>query len=127
MEIRVSHILVSKFDEADHVLRELKAGKDFEELAKKFSSCPSWKNGGDLGFFSRGQMVKEFEDAAFNLEPGQISGPVRTQFGIHIIKLLEKKGVPDPVVVTAPEPAPVQKQAKPAKIAAKSKGKKRKR
>ncbi len=122
-EIRVSHILVSKFDEADHILKELKAGKEFEELAKKFSSCPSWKNGGDLGFFSRGQMVKEFEEAAFQLEPGQTSGPVRTHFGIHIIKMLEKKGNPEPVAVKAPEPAPVpQKQAKKA---TRKKGRKR--
>jgi parvulin-like peptidyl-prolyl isomerase len=91
MEIRVSHILVSKFDEADHVLQELKLGKDFSELARKFSTCSSSKNGGDLGFFARGQMVKEFEDAAFSLEPGQMAGPVRTQFGIHIIKLIEKR------------------------------------
>ncbi len=92
MEIRASHILVSKLDEADHIMMELKRGKDFGELARKFSSCPSGKSGGDLGFFSKGQMVKEFEETAFSLEPGQVSGPVRTQFGFHIIKLLEKKG-----------------------------------
>jgi peptidyl-prolyl cis-trans isomerase C len=91
MEIRAGHILVSKLDEADHVMRELKSGKDFSELARKFSSCPSGKNGGDLGFFSQGQMVKEFEDAVFALKPGQVTGPVRTQFGFHIIKLLERK------------------------------------
>lgn len=91
MEIRASHILVSKLEEADHIMLELRRGKDFSELARKFSSCPSGKNGGDLGFFSQGQMVKEFEEAAFALEPGQITGPVRTQFGFHIIKLLEKK------------------------------------
>jgi peptidyl-prolyl cis-trans isomerase C len=91
MEIRVSHILVSKLDEADHIMGELKKGKDFSELARKFSSCPSSKNGGDLGLFSQGQMVKEFEEAAFALEVGQISKPVRTQFGFHIIKVLEKR------------------------------------
>jgi peptidyl-prolyl cis-trans isomerase C len=91
MEIRTGHILVSKLDEADHVMRELKQGKDFSELARKFSSCPSGKNGGDLGYFSRGQMVKEFEDVAFALKPGEIKGPVRTQFGYHIIKLLERR------------------------------------
>ncbi len=90
-EIRASHILVSKLDEADHIMNELKSGKDFSELARKFSSCPSSKMGGDLGFFKRGQMVKEFEDAAFALEPGQISMPIRTQFGFHIIKILEKR------------------------------------
>jgi len=91
MEIRASHILVSKLDEADHIMNELKRGKDFSELARKFSSCPSAKNGGDLGFFASGQMVKEFEDTAFSLEIGQTSKPVRTQFGFHIIKVLEKR------------------------------------
>lgn len=90
-EIRASHILVSKLEEADHIVSELKSGKDFSELARKFSSCPSGRNGGDLGFFKRGQMVKEFEDAAFALEPGQVSAPVRTQFGFHIIKLTETR------------------------------------
>ncbi|MFH1448433.1 MAG: peptidylprolyl isomerase [Candidatus Micrarchaeota archaeon] len=90
-EIRASHILVSKLEEADHILNELKSGKDFAELARKFSSCPSNRNGGDLGFFKRGQMVKEFEDAAFALEPGQVSLPIRTQFGYHIIKLMETR------------------------------------
>jgi peptidyl-prolyl cis-trans isomerase C len=57
MEIKASHILVSKLDEADHVINELKKGRDFTELARKFSSCPSSRNGGDLGFFSRGQTL----------------------------------------------------------------------
>ncbi|MFH1470738.1 MAG: peptidylprolyl isomerase [Candidatus Micrarchaeota archaeon] len=104
MEIRASHILVSKIDEADHIMRELKTGKDFSELARKFSSCPSSKNGGDLGFFSRGQMVKEFEDAAFTLEVGQFSNPVRTQFGFHIIKVCERKGGADGGTVEKLEP-----------------------
>jgi len=104
MEIRASHILVSKIDEADHIMRELKSGKDFSELARKFSSCPSSKNGGDLGFFSRGQMVKEFEDAAFTMEMGQISNPIRTQFGFHIIKVCERKGGADIDKTEKPEP-----------------------
>lgn len=90
-QIRASHILVSSIGEANHVLEELKGGKTFEELAKKYSSCPSGANGGDLGFFGKGQMVKEFEDAAFALKPGQVSQPVRTEFGWHLIKLTGKK------------------------------------
>jgi peptidyl-prolyl cis-trans isomerase C len=91
MEVRASHILVSKLEEADHVISELRLGKDFGEMARKFSACPSAKNGGDLGFFSEGQMVKEFEEAAFRLEPGQLAGPIRTHFGFHVIKLTEKR------------------------------------
>jgi peptidyl-prolyl cis-trans isomerase C len=91
MQIRASHILVSTRDEAETVLSELGDGKEFEELARKYSSCPSSANGGDLGFFSKGQMVREFEDAAFSLAEGEVSQPVRTQFGFHIIKVTEKK------------------------------------
>jgi len=91
MQVRASHILVSNPDEANHILKELAAGKDFAELAKKFSSCPSKAQGGDLGYFGKGQMVKEFEDAAFALKVGEISKLVRTQFGCHIIKVTGKK------------------------------------
>ena len=90
MQIRASHILVSTLDKAREIRTELENGKSFEELAEKHSECPSGKEGGDLGFFSKGQMVKEFEDAAFSLDIGEISEPVKTQFGYHIIKLKEK-------------------------------------
>lgn len=68
---------------------KLKKGEDFSELAKRFSECPSGANGGDIGHFSRGEMVKEFEDAAFLLPPGAVSGIVETQFGYHLIKLTD--------------------------------------
>jgi len=85
-KIRASHILVEKQSQALILSDELKNGADFANLAKKFSTCPSGKKGGDLGTFGRGQMVKEFEQAAFSLQIGQISEPVKTQFGYHIIK-----------------------------------------
>ena len=85
-KIRASHILVEKQSQAIKVQEELKAGASFSELARKYSTCPSGKRGGDLGQFGRGQMVKEFEVVAFALKPGQVSGPVKTKFGYHIIK-----------------------------------------
>lgn len=90
-KIRASHILVEKQSHALRILEELEVGKDFKELARKHSTCPSGKRGGDLGFFGRGQMVKEFERAAFALKVGQISQPVRTKFGYHIIKKTAEK------------------------------------
>jgi len=87
IKVRASHILVEKQSQALKVLEELKAGADFGGLAKKYSTCPSGKKGGDLGQFGRGQMVREFEQAAFALKPGQVTEqPVKTQFGYHIIK-----------------------------------------
>ncbi len=76
---------------ADDLLAQLKGGANFEELAKKSSDCPSAPQGGDLGFFGHGQMVPEFDAAAFALKPGELSGVVPTKFGYHIIKLEEKK------------------------------------
>ena len=70
------------------LLERVTAGEDFAELAKEFSNCPSGKNGGDLGEFSKGDMVKPFEDAAFGLKKGKISGIVETPYGYHIIKRL---------------------------------------
>lgn len=87
-EIRASHILVSTKEEADKVLAEIKAGKDFAELAKKYSKDTATKDkGGDLGYFGKGKMVPEFEKAAFALRPGQVSEPVKTSYGYHIIKV----------------------------------------
>ncbi len=90
-KVRASHILVEKHSQALKVLEELKAGRDFKGLARKYSTCPSRKRGGDLGFFGRGRMVKEFERAAFALKVGEVSGPVKTQFGYHVIKKTGEK------------------------------------
>ncbi|MBD3390041.1 peptidylprolyl isomerase [Candidatus Micrarchaeota archaeon] len=91
MMVKASHILVPTEHKAKWIYKELKKGRDFEKLAKEYSECPSRMKGGNLGFFERGQMTKEFEDVAFSLKEGEISKPVKTEFGYHIIKLLEKK------------------------------------
>jgi len=90
-QVHAKHILVEKHSHALQVLDELNAGKSFEEVAKQRSICPSRKKGGDLGWFRKGQMVKAFEKAAFELEVGKVSEPVKTQFGYHIILVVEKK------------------------------------
>lgn len=84
-KIHVKHILVAQEYEIEDVERKLNEGKPFEELAQKFSKCPSHKEGGDLGAITRGRTVAAFEQAAFDLSVGQISQPVRTQFGWHLI------------------------------------------
>ena len=89
--VRASHILVKEEKKAQEVLKEIKEGLSFEEAASKYSVCPSKQNGGDLGEFTKGQMVPEFEEAAFNLEEGKLSDPVKTQFGYHLIKVQYKK------------------------------------
>lgn len=88
--VTASHILVDSEDKANVILEEIKGDKSFEDAAKEYSSCPSAQNGGDLGNFTRGRMVPEFENAAFELAVGDISGVVQTQFGFHIIKVTEK-------------------------------------
>ena len=85
-----SHILVEEEDKAREIYEKIKNGGDFEELAKEYSTCPSKEKGGNLGTFTKGQMVKEFEDAVFENEVGTITEPVKTQFGYHIIKINEK-------------------------------------
>ena len=84
--IKASHILIKKYTQAEQILKDLKSGGDFKQLAKKHSEFSSGKSGGNLGSFGRGQMVKEFEKAAFNLKKGELSGLVKTKFGYHIIK-----------------------------------------
>ena len=90
-EVHARHILVETEDEAKQVKAELDKGADFGELAKKKSKDPGASDGGDLGFFTKDQMVPEFSAVAFSLEPGKISDPVKTQFGWHIIKVEEKR------------------------------------
>jgi foldase protein PrsA len=89
-KIHCAHILVEKHSEALQILERLEKGESFSEVAKQVSQCPSGKRGGDLGWFGHGQMVREFEKAAFALEKGQMTQePVKTQFGYHIIKRLD--------------------------------------
>ncbi len=90
-EVHARHILVETEDEAKAVKAELDKGADFAELAKKKSKDPGASDGGDLGFFTKEQMVPEFSEVAFKLEPGKISDPVKSQFGWHIIKVEEKR------------------------------------
>jgi len=94
-EVHARHILVSTEEEAKEVAERLKKGEDFATVAKEKSKDAN-AEGGDLGFFTRGQMLKPFEDAAFALDVGQISEPVQTQFGWHIIKVEEKRDQPLP-------------------------------
>lgn len=90
-QIRAKHILVKTVEEANEILFDLKHGQNFDEVAKARSLCPSKNKGGDLGWFGRNQMVKEFEEAAFSLPVNELSKPVKTQFGYHIIKVIETK------------------------------------
>jgi peptidyl-prolyl cis-trans isomerase C len=85
-QVRASHILVASLEKAVSLKEQITAGADFGTLAKENSSCGSARNGGDLGMFRRGMMVKPFEEAAFNAEVGTVSEPVQTQFGYHLIK-----------------------------------------
>ena len=99
-KISARHILLKSKKEAKAVLKEIKAGGDFAKLAASKSIGPSGPKGGDLGSFSRGQMVPEFEKTAFALKKGEVGGPVRTQFGYHIIEVTERTGK---------EPVPIDK------------------
>ncbi|MED2974075.1 MULTISPECIES: peptidylprolyl isomerase [unclassified Fictibacillus] len=91
-EVKASHILVDDAKTAKEVKAKLDKGEDFAKLAEKYSKDPGSKSkGGDLGYFGKGQMVPEFDKVAFKLKPGQVSDPVKSQFGYHIIKVVDKK------------------------------------
>ncbi|SCY38938.1 peptidylprolyl isomerase [Alkaliphilus peptidifermentans] len=89
--INASHILVETEAAADEIISEIQNGLKFEEAAQKYSKCPSKEKGGELGHFTKGKMVPEFEAAVFNMDVNDLSAPVKTQFGFHIIKVLDKK------------------------------------
>lgn len=91
-EVRTSHILVSTEQEALRAKERIDGGEDFANLAKELSQCPSKEVGGDLGFFKRGMMVPEFEEAAFRMQKDEVSFPVQTQFGYHIIRKTDERG-----------------------------------
>lgn len=92
MEFRASHILVKDQAAAERIYERVKRGESFESLARQYSTCPSKSKGGDLGWFSEGQMVAPFENAVRRMGTGSISRPVRTQFGYHVIKKTGARG-----------------------------------
>ncbi len=89
--VNAAHILVGSEKDAQSIMARIQKGEDFAALAKRFSKCPSKSKGGKLGWFNRGDMVKEFEDAAFNAKKGDVVGPVKTEFGYHIIQVIDQK------------------------------------
>lgn len=94
-KVSAKHILTDSEEKCTDIFKEIAEGaKSFEDAAKEYSTCPSGQQGGDLGEFGKGQMVKEFEDAAFSGEIGKVIGPVKTQFGYHLIKV-EKRTEPE--------------------------------
>ncbi len=88
---RARHILVDTREACDDLKTRIEGGADFGELASEHSSCPSGKRGGDLGEFSQGQMVPEFDTVVFNEEVGKVHGPVQTQFGFHLIEIVSRQ------------------------------------
>jgi peptidyl-prolyl cis-trans isomerase C len=90
-QVNAAHILVKSENEAKTLKTKIEGGEKFADIAKKHSTCPSGKKGGDLGWFGRGQMVGPFETAAFNAKKGDLVGPVKTEFGWHLILVLDQK------------------------------------
>lgn len=84
------HILVTTEEACNDLKTQIEGGADFAELAGAHSQCPSGKQGGDLGTFSPGQMVREFDEVVFSAEVGKVQGPVQTQFGFHLIEVTER-------------------------------------
>jgi peptidyl-prolyl cis-trans isomerase C len=87
---KARHILVSTEEECNNLKDQIKEGADFAQIAMEFSQCPSGKRGGDLGEFSPGQMVEEFDTVVFNEAVGEVHGPVKTQFGYHLIEITSR-------------------------------------
>jgi peptidyl-prolyl cis-trans isomerase C len=90
VKARARHILVKSEQECTHLKNQIDSGADFQALAKEHSQCPSGKQGGDLGEFTPGQMVREFDDVVFNQEVGKTHGPVKTEFGYHLIEIVSR-------------------------------------
>ena len=89
--VNAAHILVNSEKDAQNIMARLEKGEKFEDLAKRFSKCPSKSKGGNLGWFNKGDMVPEFENAAFSAQKGAVVGPVKTQFGYHLILVKDMK------------------------------------
>jgi len=90
VKARARHILVDTQEACEDLKSQIEGGADFAELAKQHSNCPSGQRGGDLGEFGRGQMVKEFDDVVFTEEVGKVHGPVKTDFGYHLIEITSR-------------------------------------
>ena len=118
-EFNASHILVETKESALSIIAKLEDGADFSGLAQEFSNGPSSPNGGQLGWFSPGMMVPPFEEAVSKLEKGQISGPVKTSFGWHVIKLNDLRSLPTPDLETVRQDiiAKLQREAVAQKVA----------
>ncbi|MEP5762228.1 MAG: peptidylprolyl isomerase [Litoreibacter sp.] len=99
-EINASHILVETEEEAKEIIAQLEDGEDFAEIAKEKSTGPSGPSGGDLGWFGKGQMVPEFENAVFAMQDGQVSAPVKTDFGWHVVKRTASRAQEAPELAT---------------------------
>ena len=84
------HILVETEQQCNDLKQQIEAGSDFAEMAQQHSKCPSGQRGGDLGTFSQGQMVKEFDDIVFSADLGKVHGPIQTQFGYHLIEITSR-------------------------------------
>lgn len=87
---KARHILVETQEKCEELKSQIEAGADFADLAKEHSKCPSGQQGGDLGEFTNGQMVKEFDDVVFSADIGKVQGPVQTQFGYHLIEITSR-------------------------------------
>ncbi len=87
---KARHILVNTREKCEELKKKIEAGENFAEVARKNSLCPSGKSGGDLGEFSPGEMVREFDDVVFTKEVGKVHGPVKTQFGYHLIEITSR-------------------------------------